>query len=85
MPPSILAANPACAGRLSVQERMRRLSMKLFNVGPEVLPPETRGDLEGLLGVCPGFVETHLRPGCIHVALSGLVQVGFHRASAYKP
>ncbi|GAB4818529.1 hypothetical protein N2152v2_005575 [Parachlorella kessleri] len=58
------------------QERMRRLSMKLFNVGPEVLPPETRGDLEGLLGVCPGFVETHLRPGCIHVALSGLVQEG---------
>ncbi|PRW21027.1 ligase [Chlorella sorokiniana] len=49
-----------------------QLSLKLFGVTPEALPPELRSELQSLLG--SPMLEGYLRPGCTHLTLEALLQ-----------
>lgn len=75
-PPAVVgpAAGPAVAPMPYIpDERMVRMSLKVFNCTPQQLLPLVRAELERLLHQSPSLVEGYIRPGCVHLTLNLLL------------
>lgn len=74
--PSVAAAPPQQAAPQAApyasDERLVRLSLKVFNCTPEQLLPLVRSELERLLEASPAMLEGYVRPGvCVCVFFWG--------------
>ncbi|GAB4824211.1 hypothetical protein N2152v2_011257 [Parachlorella kessleri] len=49
------------------------LSLKLYQCTPDQLPPELRNELESWVTRSSTFIEESLKPGCIHLTLTALL------------
>lgn len=57
-------------------ERLTRMSLKVFNATPDQLMPNVRQEIENLLRVSATVLEGYIRPGCVHVTIDARVSAG---------
>lgn len=78
----VVAGHGEYAPTFSSDQRVLRISMKLFNKTPADLPLELRTQISTWMGAAPAGMEAAIRPGCVFLTVQALLDVATHAAAS---
>lgn len=65
----IMERSGSFAPSFESDSRVERLTLKLFSMTPQDLPPDLKQQLTGWLSAAPQGLEGYIRPGCVLLSL----------------